>query len=424
MNSNENIIKELQTLQLGPAWTNKNSQSNVAFNKNREHKRRKGKPFLRKKMPPPAQVYEPPVDVNLHADDDAFRALVKTLKASCKTYQLFNLANLFLEKRERFFVCFKPKAGESSHSLYIALPDNMPFMTEDGALSYAIAKQWNNYFKEDIVQLEKPAGNFQFVNKCGITDKLIGPPNYHRYNELLREHYDNNINGRCTFEHFLSEIKNDRSQESVSNWLEEMTHGKKYVLISNETVSFCTQELAKKYLIQNFKNILVKCLPSVRVSAMEVENLSDPILKKSAEFILEKEKKFPLIMANFLRGRFHHAGFSVYKRGKKGVSYVSKIKRKIRYNTTQFAQSVENLVKFIEQHNDISITELTKLYFNVTDVSKLEESVDETTLKQFKTDLHWLIMEGYVIEYEDNVIHISPIQNLPKNSNANKITKE
>lgn len=423
MNPNENILEQLQALQLGPAWSEGKAQGKAPYVSSEKERTKRRKPFVKAQDNKP---FVPVVEVGFRPQEAAFQALIHSLKDSHKTYQLFHIANLFLEKAERFVVSIKPKQGcPAQKGLYCALPDNVPFLKEEDALNYAMAKQWEHYFEEEVVTLERPNGNFQSVSRCGMSGRLLGPPNYHRYAELLKEHYNRELGGRCSYDAFVAAIKNEKETSSVEQWLSEMTQGKRYRLKADPAHCFESQEAAKRHLIQNFHAQLVRFNPTTKFPGTQIDSLQDSMLKKSVEVVLEIERRFPLETANFLRGRFHHLGFHIYKKGKKGISYVCHVKRKIRDDQTSFSASIESLIGFIEQHKAISIAELPKQYFNIQDLSELDTKVDADRVKQFKVDLHWLISEGYVTEYENGILSVSPKQPVghnPKQEDSKEVS--
>ncbi|MDR1233304.1 MAG: hypothetical protein LBJ75_03540, partial [Puniceicoccales bacterium] len=53
--------------------------------------------------------FEPIVDVEFYPNDTVFDAIASTLKSTHKTYELFSVAKLFLEKPERFAMVVKKK---------------------------------------------------------------------------------------------------------------------------------------------------------------------------------------------------------------------------------------------------------------------------------------------------------------------------
>src|SRR5690606_1026288 len=69
--------------------------------------------------------------------------------------------------------------------------------------------------------------NFQVINKCGVTGELLGPPNYHRYNQIVQQHFDTKIS-RMPFEAFRARIESVRDPEAVAQWLEKMKKVTRY----------------------------------------------------------------------------------------------------------------------------------------------------------------------------------------------------
>ena len=65
------------------------------------------------------------------------------------------------------------------------------------------------------------------INKCGVTGELLGPPNYHRYNQMVQQHYAAKVT-RMPFEAFRSRIETVRDPEVVNQWLEKMKKVTRY----------------------------------------------------------------------------------------------------------------------------------------------------------------------------------------------------
>ena len=122
---------------------------------------------------------------------------MKAVRASCRTFQLFEITKAVLEKNDRFVVVVqrvRPQAGEGGQSakpepMYMSLPDHLPFDTEDAAIQHVLGSNLGAFFDTQEVEIEAPKGNFPIINKCGITGELLGPPNYHRYQQILQQHY-------------------------------------------------------------------------------------------------------------------------------------------------------------------------------------------------------------------------------------------
>jgi hypothetical protein len=417
LNAEENILEQFQALQLGPAWSEKSCKtikSTSSTTKAKKASIREKQTTIAKHVSPSVKALEQIIDINLRPEEAALKVLINTLRNSCKTYQLFPLIHLFLEKEDRFFIVLSGRQNSSFKGFYV-VSKKIPFLSMEGALDYIVHQNWAQYFKEEYVALEKPKGNFQSVNRCGITGVLLGPPNYHLYADLLREHYEDNLKGHCAYESFFSQIKNEHTSEAVEAWLTSMTRGRRFRLLADPEVCFMSKEAAKKYLLENSDLNLIQKVSRVKLTVSDVGQIVDFDLKKMIENFLNDEKKLPVKTANFFRGCLHYAGFHIFKKGRNGISYVCAIKRKIRNTTTQFSENISKLIEVIEKYKgEITIFELPKVFFNVTD-SAWETIVDPRSVREFKFNLSWLIREGYVTEFEDNTLYVSPVQSLTRN---------
>ncbi len=414
-------------------------------------------------------VFHPTVKVDLYPQDEAFEALVKRLRATARTYQLFEIAHLLLEKPERYVVVVanKAKAGEQPEPLYFSVPGHLPFETEEAAISHVIANHLDQFFDIEEIEVEAPKGNFQMVNRCTITGELLGPPNYHRYQEFLQNHYASRITG-MSFDRFQSKIETVKEQEQIDAWSESMKKGARYTVKDRqdgEPESFENTEAVRYFLLQHRKDKVVSSGEHVRFAGRDIANLPKGDIRRSVEAYVEQQLHFPLEAANNIRGRLRRHKFTVYKKGSKGVSYVCAVKRKFRDSKTVFTDSIRDLIDFIEKHPNTLASKLPKLYIDIdtekqnpvelkvseeevaaaaeakkaaeaageepatpaeasvapdaeasTEATpKVELTADEQAkLNQLMLDLRWLITEGYVTEYGDGKLFAAPPMPEPK----------
>ncbi|NBB80628.1 MAG: hypothetical protein GVY36_14490 [Verrucomicrobia bacterium] len=316
----------------------------------------------------PAQ-FEPTVKVDLYPQDEAFDALIARLRASARTYQLFDIAQLLLEKPDRFVVVVAPLAAKEAApgKLYYSVPGHLPFESEEGAVNFVISNYLDQFFDIEEIETDPPKGNFQMVNRCTITGKLLGPPNYHRYQEFLRHHHANEISG-MSFERFTSKIESVKDPEQIEAWLESMKKGARYIVKDRqdgEPESFESLEAVRFFLLQHRKDKVVGSGESVRFAGRDIERMPKGDIRRSVEAYIEKQKVFPLESANNIRGRLRRHKFAVYKKGSKGVSFVCAVKRKFRDSKTVFTDSIRDLIDFIEKHPEIPASKLPKAYIGI-----------------------------------------------------------
>lgn len=354
--------------------------------------------------------FEPTVEVNLYPEDAPFKALTQAIKTSCRTYELFEIARLILEKPERFVVVVKPLPSSASDKLYIAVPDGAAFESENEAAEYVMSNYMDRYFDVEEVEVDPPKGNFTVVNKCGITGELLGPPNYHRYQQFLQQHHASRL-PNTSFERFQSRIESVRDPEAISAWLEKMRKQTRLRLKEGEGVQreFDNLETARFHLMLHNKDKVVRETQTARFPGKNLEKMpANNSVRKSVESYLELQRRFPLDTANNLRGRLRRMNFSVYKKGSKGVSYVCAVKRQFRMPGQTFSESLQQLIDFIQEHPNFQASNLPKEYLGVELPEGGEQTLsteDQERLRQLRADLRWLISSGYVTEYSDGRLY-------------------
>ena len=102
----------------------------------------------------------PKFDVKIYPQDETFERLIKQLKGNFKTYQLFEITRLILEKSDRF-VCLinrKKNTDEPEQPIFYS-EDNLPFDTEEEAVNHFCEHYLENFFDIETVEVEPPKGN-------------------------------------------------------------------------------------------------------------------------------------------------------------------------------------------------------------------------------------------------------------------------
>ncbi len=313
----------------------------------------------RRFSPPP---FRPTHEVLFYPDDAAFRALLKAIRTSCRTYELFEVAQLILQKPERFVMVIKshPRENGICDPIFVSQPDHLPFESEEEAISHVFDQHLDKFFTVEEIEVEPPKGNFVGVSRCGFTGDLLGPPNYHKYQQLLREHHARKL-ARVPFERFVSRDELVKEPEHLAAWLEKMKKTTRYQLktpIEGAPEFFESLDTARQFLLGKSKDAIVRALETGRYSGRSLEQFPPGNIRNSVEAVLAQQRRFPLDTANNLRGRLRRMKFNLYKKGSKGVSYICAVKRRFRDPQTVLAEHVQKLITFIEQHPMIPASRL------------------------------------------------------------------
>ena len=387
------------------------------------------------------EPFKPVVAVDFYPEEEPFRVLAQAIRTSCRTFELFEIARLILEKPDRF-VCLvrdpDQKEGDAAR-LFASVPDGLPFRSEEEALGHTFRHYIGEFFTIETVEVDPPSGAFQQIHRCGITKELIGPSNYHRFQALCREHHAAKL-AHLPYAKFEQRLETTREEADIQSWLDKMKVQTRYVSKENPDWIFSSLEDARLYLVTQSKEKLVRPAYSARFSgkSLALLNPSDPI-RRSVDSLLEFQQKFPLETANHLRGRLRRMNFAVYKRGSKGISYVCAVKRRFRKPEEILADNLQELIDFLEAHPNFPAKDLPRAFLGI----KLEKKkVDETAqaaaedvaeeigaesppkapaepelspaeiaaIRQLKNDLHYLVSEGYITEYSDGRLFVPPIR--------------
>ena len=321
--------------------------------------------------------YRPDFDIQLQPHPTAFAALIKAMRDSCRTFELFEVSRLFLSKSDRFVAKVLPKGSGQSNphqdkkpeassenkseeqEFFMSIPDGIGFEHEGEAIDHVLGNHLDKFFEIEKVEKEPPNGTFNVVNRCTVTDTLLAPPNYHRYQHILQEHYASKIHAMA-FERFESKIETVREKEAVDQWLESMKTG--YTYKAKDTgEEFQHMEDARRHLLMNHKAKVVRTANQIRIEGKDLEKLPKNRIRRSIEAVLEKQLKVPLDFSNHLRGRLRRANFTIYKRGGKGgITYACAVKRQNRTPDTTFSDSIQELVEFIENNPEITAQRILK----------------------------------------------------------------
>ena len=372
--------------------------------------------------------------VTFYPEDTSFNTLVQTIRKSCRTVELFEIARTVVAKTDRFVVvvAHKSAGAESSDSrppqggaadaaaapavkppkplFHISVPDGIPFESDEAAVAHVLSKHLDKFFETAEVEIDPPKGNYLVINRCGITGELLGPPNYHRYTQIVQQHYAAKVASRMGYEAFRSRIETVRDPEIVTQWLTKMKKTTRYswklavpgaapspvapaaevaapaadaapadaatpapaeatAPALSTTPTFDTLEDARVYLLTQARDKVVRTTENARFHGKIAESMPPGEIRAAIEGALERQRRFPLDTANALRGRLRREHFTIFKKGSKGVSYVCAVKRKFRVPGQTFADSIGALISYIEVNPMVRASELAPKILGIAAVA-------------------------------------------------------
>ena len=409
------------------------------------------------RAPQDYRPYQSPYfNVAFYPEDAGFAALVKAMRASCRTFELFEIARLILGKYDRFIVVVTRRSPAETAAtdasatarpagpVHVAIPDGIPFDSEEAAIAHVLGKHLDKFFDAAGVEVDPPKGSFPFVNRCTLSGELLGPPNYHRYQQIVQQHHAARF-PHMPFENFRERIETVRDPEVVNQWLEKMKRATRYTwklgAEGAPPVVFDSLEEARAHLLATARDRMIKTVESARFHGKLIDALPPGEIRRAIQGQHERQQRFPLDTANALRGRLRREGFTIFKKGAKGVSYVCAVKRKFRIPGQTFAESIGGLIAFIEANPMIAVKDLPVKLLGITPpatpstppmpapvaepaaaasaapaepapaalpVEAVLPAEQQEKLRRLTMDLRWLVHEGYVTEFADGRLFTPP----------------
>jgi pyruvate/2-oxoglutarate dehydrogenase complex dihydrolipoamide acyltransferase (E2) component len=235
-----------------------------------------------------------------------------------------------------------------------------------------------------------------------------------------------------------------RDPEVINQWLAQMKKAVRYTWkqVPEGAVppSFDSLEEARQYLLAQSRDQVVRPVEHVRFPGKILETLPAGEIRRATEGSLERQRRFPLETANALRGRLRREGFSIFKKGSKGISYVCAVRRKFRAPGQVFSDSIGALITFITEHPMIRRSELPGKFLGLklpaaptpaepapppaTPAGETAAAApptpptaapaphlspgDHERFAKMHGDLRWLVSEGYVMEFMDGRLFAPP----------------
>lgn len=376
----------------------------------------RGQPRERRETPPPL----PEVNVALTPDEKGVESLARQIRMTARAYPLFDIARLILQKPERYSVAFSVKKnaeGKTIQPLFLCALDDTLWVSEDEAVAHVLNKHFATFYQAERTATEPPKGKYTFVAQCGMSGVILGPPNYHDYQNQLRKLHAERFS-RMPFEMFKSRVKIVSDEAVVKKWIEERSWKTEYVALNiPEPIRLDNREAVDKHFRETHKENIIKSVEAHTLSGTAAKNLRSPGLTWLVRQAWEEQKRFPLQLATVLSQQFAGHGLQFFKVNKT-VTHVSVARPHfLDLETMPVSEGVKRIVEFINATPKTTRRKLMEALApapapkTVIDISPagvqpapeqppaaLEPTAEQTAVI---ADLHWLIHQGHVIEFAD-----------------------
>ena len=384
---------------------------------NRDGKRpqnRKGN-FRRNDAPP-----RPPleIDASIRPEKNGVEALAKQIKNSGRAYPLFDIARLIIAKSERYEVVFQTKRKEDgtvAQPLFFCQVDETVWLSEEQAIDHVLGRHFETFYKTEKTEIDPPKGTYTFVAQCGMSDEILGPPNYHGYQEKLRSLHAERF-ARLPFDVFKSRVKIVHDEEVVNKWIEEQSYKTQYITINlPEEARLDSRDAVRSHFREHHLGNLIASVDSIALKGNVYNRKSPPRMQNLVRRAFDEQRRFPIKVVNMLSQEFSSHGLQFFKR-KKSVTHVSVSRpHHLDLENTPVSESIRDIVSFIIDTENCTRRDVLEKFAPEQEALEAAGEGDEkqdAPLSPERTavlsDLHWLVHQGHVIEYANGQMEVAP----------------
>ena len=360
----------------------------------------------------------PPVDARLASLEVSFlperrglAPLANRLAKSFRAYSLFEVAALFLSKPDYYLVKIEAPASLADFAFFQCSDCKAFFLDREAACFHAFAKHFDKFCTKEEQDAEPPKGNFLCVAKCGLSGVLLGPPNYHGYNdkvtEVHRRHYPD-----MPLEAYRKRIETIHDAALIETWKEEMRKQVVYRFGTGEKmVSFNRFTDAEAYFREHCLKEAIKETRNVIVPGAVAHAMEQGPLRRVIEEAWQNESRFPLKLSVTLRLAFRHLGLHTFKAAG-GHTFVTSVAPSA-IDPAHAVEVIREILDFISAKPGCTRAEMLSQLAPSVPAQPAEEGgetpVPETPVPvaaapkemELKRQLQWLVEKGHVIEFSD-----------------------
>jgi hypothetical protein len=353
----------------------------------------------RERRPPEAP---PPVSVTVRfvPQPRAFESVTAQIKSGSVAYSVFALARLFLEKPERYEVRLTAAEGEVLHQI----GENGPVASDRRILEgSAFAATRDDFYTVEVTQSEPLKGNFTNVARCRLSGTLLGPTNHHAYQPQLRNLYESRFSRRMSFVDYQRQIEIVSDPAVVEEWKEQARNVTTYHTKGVEPpLTFSNVAEAERHFRQTHLPGLLHSGNEFMVSGPVSRRLPDRGLGRAIEEAWSQETRSPSKMMQELAAGLRQAGSNIF-RHRRGMLFVSPIRARIfGHERAGVSPSINAILEKLAAAPGIN----RKLLAEQLAPAGAEAAEIERAKMTLAADLHWLISEGYVIEFNDGSLDL------------------
>ncbi len=336
-------------------------------------------------------------EIKILPETKALGIIIRKLQNDTHAYKLKDLAYFFLDNPASVLLKVTPKAAPDQPAPAFCQCKACGFaaLGEAEVMEHVLTSHLGDYYDAREVDCEPPKGNFTCVAKCGLSGVLLGPPNLHEFNAIVREMIRTRF-PTMSEEQYRSHIEMVRESEAIEQWRAGAV--KKTVFFAKGTADTeGAASLSREVAEGEFRRTILPSLldhPKHLMITAEMA-LASPVkpLVWAVRDALEAERRAPYSMCFALHGAFHHRKLNFFRANDaRGPEFVVAQELKP-FDAAHAIPELAAMANFISTHP-------------CCDKSELPPDAES------EKHLAWLVSTGHVVAFTNGVY--SEVEKYPK----------
>jgi hypothetical protein len=342
------------------------------------------------------------LEISFIPERRGLKPLARLFAKTARAYSLMEVAAMFLSRPEFHAVkleVIKPADGPAPFSLYQCRECQAIFMSREQAILHGLAKHFDLFYERQETMGEPPKGKFNCVARCGLSGILLGPPNYHGFNDRLLELHRSRF-AALPIEAYRNKIVNVTDPAIVEQWRQEVCRHVTYQTRQKEGAApqvFKRSAEVEAHFREHVAPGLVREGYRFIVPGATSRQIEDPVVSRAIQYAWPRENRFPIKMASALYPAFRSYGLTLFKTPDRNT-FVTAI-QPYPIDPSQTLEIIRLIVERLMAHPGMARSELVATLFP-------DAPPNSPPVAEAMNQLRWLIDKGHVIEFSNGKLAV------------------
>jgi hypothetical protein len=381
----------------------------------------------------------PEVELSLQPEPKGVEALARHIKMTGRAYPLFDIGHFIMKRPDRFHVQYaviKKADGQVSQPLFLCSLDETLWLSEAEAMDYVLNKHFATFYQAEKIPAEAPKGVFTFVAQCGMSGAILGPPNYHGYQNKLRKIHAERF-AHMPFEVYKARVRIVRDEVIVKKWVEDQSYATQYVCLNvPESLKLGSREEVERHFREVHLANVIQPVDSFTMTGQAARNQPCHLVQALYRRHFEEQRRFPIKVVTVLSQMFASHGLQFFKVNK-SITHVSVSRpHYLDLSVAPVSEDIKRIIAYINSHPGSNRRQVVEALAPLPAGTVVPEVVAPVTppapppgapttegaaaaapaapmaepqpatpeMAAVISNLHWLIHQGHVIEFASGVL--------------------